>query len=190
MSSRRKTWRFSDILHTSVIPQASSGLAPSTTINPVDIILNLFQNLFLTQGKPECVVYIHLRVSRAAFDNCVSCGKASVALPDLPFTGYMQANTIIERNLLIKWVDIEWDPVGGKLSSHGPYREDFLEPSQETAAAFVYFRVHGVAAVGKGGRKAKGGGLPKAPAVNHCSMSIMMRKTPMLHKHASGSLHG
>ncbi len=47
--------------------------------------------MLLTHGKPDCVVYIHLRVSRSAFDSCVSCGKAQAPLPDLPFTGYMQA---------------------------------------------------------------------------------------------------
>ena len=150
---RYRTWRFSDILHTSVIPQASIGLAPSTTINPEDIILSLFKNLFRPQEKPECVIYIHLRVSRAAFDNCVSCRKASAPLPNLPFTGYMQANDTIELNRLIKWMKIQWDPVGGKLNSHDPYRKDFLEPSQDTA--FVYFRVHGVPAVGKGGGNSK-----------------------------------
>ena len=126
--------------------------------------------MFRPQEKPECVIYIHLRVSRAAFDNCVSCGKASAPLPDLPFTGYMQANSAMELNRLIKWLNIQWDPVGGKLNSHDPYRKDFLEPSQDTAAAFVFFRVHGVPAVGKGGGnsgKAKSGGPPKAPTVNH-----------------------
>ena len=172
---RFRTWSFSHILHTSLHPQASSGLAPSTTINPEDIILSLLKNMFKIQEKPECVIYIHLRVSRAAFDNCVSCGKASTPLPDLPFTGYMQADSAMELNRLIKWLNIQWDPVGGSLRSHGPYREDFLEPSLETAAAFVYFPVHGVAAVAKSGRRPKSGGPPKDPAVNHCSMSI--RKT-------------
>ena len=68
--------------------------------------------MFMIKEKPDCVVYIHLRVSRAAFDNCVSCGKASTPLPDLPFTGYMQANGTIEQKLLIKWLNIQWDPVG------------------------------------------------------------------------------
>ncbi len=145
---RFRTWRFSHILHTSLHPQASSALAPPTTINPEEVILSLFKNLFRIQEN------IHLRVSRAAFDNCVSCGKAGAPLPDLPFTGYMQADSAIERNRLNKWLDIQWNAVGSSLRSHCPYREDFLEPSQETAAAFVYFPVHGVAANAKCGRKA------------------------------------
>ena len=115
---RFRTWRFSHILHTSLIPQACSGLAPSTAINPEDTILSLFKNMFMIKEKPDCVVYIHLRVSRAAFDNCVSCGKASAPLPDLPFTGYMQANGTIEQKLLIKWSNIQWDPVGGSLMTN------------------------------------------------------------------------
>ena len=185
---RYRTWCFSHILHTSLIPQAVSGLAPSTTINPEDIVLSLFQNMFKIKEKPECVVYIHLRVTRAGFDDCVSCGKAGAPLPDLPYAGYMQANATIERKLLKNWLDIPWDPVGGKLISNITYRQDFLEPNQAATTHFIYFRVLGVPAVGKCGRKAKSGGPPKAPAVNHCSMPI--RKTSMLHKHASGSLHG
>ena len=130
--------------------------------------------MFRPQERPECVIYIHLRVSRAAFDNCVSCGKAGVPLPDLPFTGYMQTDSAMELNRLIKWLNIQWDPVGSSLRSHGPYREDFLEPSQETAAAFVYFPVHGVAAVGKCGRKGKNGGPTKAPAVNHFCICMLL----------------
>ena len=178
---RFRTWCFSHILHTSLHQQASSGLASSTTINPEDVILSLFQNLFKIQEKPECVVYIHLRVTREAFDDCVSCGKAGVPLPDLPYAGYMQANSAIQLNRLIQWLDIQWDPIGGSLRSHSPYRKDFLDPNQMTAVAFVYFPVHGIAAVGKCGRKSKSGVPPKAPAVNHCSMSIMNSKTPMLH---------
>jgi hypothetical protein len=47
--------------------------------------------MLLTHGKPECVVYIHLRVSRYAFDNCVSCWKAKAPSLDLSFTGYNAA---------------------------------------------------------------------------------------------------
>jgi hypothetical protein len=41
-------------------------------------------------------------VSRSAFDNCVSCGKAHDPLPDLPFTGYMQAAHAIDLRRLKK----------------------------------------------------------------------------------------
>jgi hypothetical protein len=125
---------------------------------------------------PDCVVYIHLRVSRPAFDNCVSCGKAQDPLPDPPFTGYMQAAQAIDLQRLNKWFDVTWDPVGAKLSSHGPYRRDILHPDHATAAAYVYFPVHGVAALGKGDpATSRPPNLyesvslsPKDSAVNHC----------------------
>ena len=123
--------------------------------------------MFLTNETPKIVTYIDLRVSKAVFDLCVSCGKACTDLPDLPFTGYMQASATTSRECLIKWLDIQWEPVGSKLNSNDAYREGFLEPDDATAAAFVYFPVHGVANLKKGGRNAKRGGPPKDPAVNH-----------------------
>jgi hypothetical protein len=125
--------------------------------------------MLLIDGMPDCVVYIHLRVSRSAFDSCVSCGKAQAPLPDLPFTGYMQAAQAIDLQRLKKWFDMKWDPVGAKLGSHGLYLRDFLHPDRATVAAYVYFSVHGVAALGKGGRPPQ---LPKDSAVNHCPASI------------------
>ena len=176
---RYRTWHFSHILHTSLCTGASFALGPQSLTDPWYAIRYLFQRLILTDRKPECVVYIHLRVSRAAFDNCVSCGKACAPLPDLPFTGYMQADSAVDLSRLSSWLDFTWEPVGSKLSSHPPYQEDFEKPDSATAAAFVYYPLHGVAALGKGGRRAKGGAPSTAPAVNHCSSSI--RKIPMLH---------
>ena len=170
---RYKTWRFGHVLHTSLLPRASSGLAPTTTTDPADVILRLFQDYFLTQGKPECVIYIHLRVSRAAFDTCVSSGKAQIQLTELPFTGYLQTNAIIDQQRLTKWLDMTWDAVGARLGSHGPYLEDFLEPSPATAAAFVYFRVHGTPALSKGGRGKKAGDPSADSAVNHSADSAV-----------------
>ena len=74
--------------------------------------MRLLQDMLVNDGKPECVVYIHLRVSRFAFDNCVSCGKEGRPLPDLPFTGYMQAKATIDLQRLEKWFAMTWVPVG------------------------------------------------------------------------------
>jgi hypothetical protein len=153
MATRCHTSHLSHILHTTLLPQASSGLALSNnrTETPEDIILRLFQVMLFTHGKLNCVVYIHLCVSRSAFDNCVSCGKAQGPLPELPVTGYMQAAQAIDLQRLKKWFDMTWDPVGANLSSNGPFRRDFLHSDHATAAAYVYFPVHGVGALGKGG---------------------------------------
>ncbi len=51
------------------------------------------------------------------FYHCVSCGRAGVALPDLPFTGYIQAKPTVGLSLSIlqRWLDAMWTPVGSKL---------------------------------------------------------------------------
>jgi hypothetical protein len=62
MISRYRTWRFSHILYTYLLPQASSGLAPSNTSTetPEDIILRLFQDILLTHRKTDCVPFASL----------------------------------------------------------------------------------------------------------------------------------
>lgn len=169
------TWQFSHILHTSLLPEAIGGLCnlspASSSIDPWDIILGQFRKLFMTAKMPDCITYIHLRVSRAAFENCVWSGRNGASLPDLPFTGYIQAKDAIDQSRLSSWLDVQWNPVGAKLIAHAPYRDDFLANSEDaTAAAFVYFPVHGVAALAKGGRRPKG--LPATPTVNRCSTSV------------------
>ena len=161
---RFRTWRFSHILYTSLLPEAASGLGPRCpSINPWDIIKRQFDKLFKTHKRPECVVYIDLRVSRSAFDNCVSCGRAGAPLPDLPFGGYIQAGTTVGLSILQKWLDAKWTPLGCKLCSSKQYREEFIAPDDSTAAAFVYFLVHGNAALETGGRPSKGKRPPRRP---------------------------
>ena len=70
---RCRTWNFSHTLYTSILPEATRGLHPTSTIDPFVLIKSLFEKLF--KEGPAPVFYIHLRVSRAAFDLCVSCGK-------------------------------------------------------------------------------------------------------------------
>ncbi len=48
------------------------------------------------------------------------------------------------------------------------YQQDFL-PINATAAAYVYFTVHGVAALGKGGRTLQCPGMPKDSVENYCA---------------------
>ena len=135
---RFRTWRFSHILYTSLLPEAASGLGPRCpSINPWDIIKRQFDKLFKTHKRPECVVYIDLRVSRSAFDNCVSCGRAGAPLPDLPFAGYIQAGTTVGLSILQKWLDAKWTPLGCKLCSSIQYREEFIAPddSMSTGAS-------------------------------------------------------
>jgi hypothetical protein len=52
-----------------------------------------------------------------------------------------------------------------------------LLPINATAAAFVYIPVHGVAAIGKGGRTWQRRGLPKDSAVDYCPASIRKFQT-------------
>ena len=154
---RTRTWHFSHTLFTSLKPEAARGLSPTSSIDPRDFIKHMFDELF-KQG-PATVVYIHVRVSREAFDHCVACGRSDSALPSLPFTGFIQATSTVQKTILQRWLDAIWTPVGSKLCCDPQYRKEFMEP---TDAAFVYFLVRGVPALGTGGR---GRRRPTAPAV-------------------------
>ena len=143
--SRSRTWHFSHTLYTSLKPEAARGLSPTSSIDPWDFIKRMFHDLF-EQG-PATVFYIHLRVSRQAFDHCVACGKSGSALPDLPFSGFIQATSTVRKTILQRWLDAIWTPVGSKLCSDPQYREEFMEPAAKTAAAFVHFLVRGEARI-------------------------------------------
>ncbi len=156
--SRSRTWHFSHTLYTSLQPEAVRGFR-IRSIDPWDIIKLLFIDIF-KQG-PEAVSYIHLRVSREAFDHCVACGRSGSALPNLPFSGFIQAKSAVRKTILQTWLNAIWTPVGSKLSSAPQYRDEFMEP---THAAFVYFLVHGVPALGTAGRRRRSR-QPTAPVV-------------------------
>jgi hypothetical protein len=147
------------------------------------IISRQFDKLFKPDTSPETVVYIHLRVSRAVFDRCVSCGRAGVALPDLPSMGYIEAKYTVGLPILQRWLDAMWTPVGSKLCSNTKYRDEFIAPIDATAVTFGYCFVRGVP-----GRRRQ----PKAPAVKFCATSIRCldseRKAPMLEMHDYCSL--
>jgi hypothetical protein len=169
---RFRTWKFSHTLCTSILPEAMSGLHPTSTIDPFVLINSLFAKLF-KQG-PEPV--IHLRVSRAAYELCVSCGKTgAAALPDLPFTGFIQASSTVSLSVLRPWLYALWTPVGSKLRCDPQYRDEFLAPDH---AAFVYFLVRGQPALGTGGRGRRRN--PKAPAVSLCDVQsvLLTQKLP------------
>jgi hypothetical protein len=147
---RHRVWSFSDTLYTSILPEATFLLRPTSTIDPAVAIKNLFDKLF--KDGPAPVVYIHLRVSRVAFDICVSCGKTGAALPDLPLAGFIQAGDSILQKVLQRWLDATWTPVRSKLKDDPRYQKEFFAPED---AAFVFFLVRVDPALGVGGRKIK-----------------------------------
>ena len=113
---RSRTWHFSRILHASLLPEAISGLSQtSSSKDPGRILSSQFQKLFMTDKRPDCISYIHLRVAQAAFEKCVWSGSNSAPLPDLQFTGYIQAKDTIDLSRLRSWLDGQWNSVGGKL---------------------------------------------------------------------------
>ena len=89
---RSRTWYFSHTLYTSLQPDAALQLRPPSsvpsTVPPWTLFWNLFHALF--ERGPDAVFYIHVRVSRAEFDQCVACGSSGSALPDPPFTAVIQ----------------------------------------------------------------------------------------------------
>jgi hypothetical protein len=110
---RSRTWHFSHTLFTSLNPEAARGLSPTCSIDPWDFIKRMFDDLF-KQG-PEADLYIHLRVSREAFDHCVACGRSDSALPNLSFLGFVQATSTIRKTILQRWLDAIWTFIGSKL---------------------------------------------------------------------------
>ena len=168
--SRNRTWKFSHSLYTSILPDAASGLHPTSTIDPFVVFQRLFDKIF--KEGPAPVFYIHLRVPRAAFDLCVACGRNGAALPDLPFAGFIQANSRVGLSCLQPWLDAKWTPLGSKLHSNTQYKAEFLPPDD---AAFVYFLVRGEVpgepALGVGGRKRK---QLKAPTVGLRNVRLVL----------------
>jgi hypothetical protein len=121
---RCRTWNFSHTLYTSILPEATRGVHPTSTIDPVVLIKSLFDKLF--KEGPAPVAYIHLRVSRATFDLCVSCEKTGAALPDLLpfFAGFNQAGSLVGLSILQPRIDAKWTSVGSRLKDDPRFRAD------------------------------------------------------------------
>jgi hypothetical protein len=148
--SRSRTWRFSNTLYTSLKPEAARGFCPTSSIDPWDFIKRMFHELF--KQRPETVVYIHFPISREALDHCVACGKSGSALPNRPYSGFIQATSTVCKTILQRCLDAIWTPVGSKLCSDPQYRKEFVEPTAKTAATFMYFLVRWKPALGTGRR--------------------------------------
>ena len=95
---------------------------------------------------------------------CESPERRSIIVSHVgvPFTGYILAKSTAGLFILQRWLDTMWTPVRSKLCSDTKYlNESFIAPHDATAAAFVYFLVCGVPALGTGSRRRRS----KAPAV-------------------------
>ena len=93
-----------------MLQEAARALSPTSTIDPFVLVKSPFANLFKPSTEPA--VYIHMRVSRVAFtgNHCVSCGRASAALPDLPMPSmnglpkFIQARSTVSLSILQLWL--------------------------------------------------------------------------------------
>jgi hypothetical protein len=113
---RSCAWSVSYTLYASLQQDAALQLRPPSTVQPLTLFWNLFHALF--QRGPDTIFYIHVRVSRGEFDQCVACGSSGSALPNLPFTAVIQASDRLYLSKLQSFLpDAEWTPVGGKLCS-------------------------------------------------------------------------
>ena len=111
--SRYRSWYVSHTLYTSLQPDTALQLRPPSTVPPWTLFWNLFNALF--QRVPDTVFYIHVRVSRAEFDQCVACGSSGSALPDLPFTAVIQATSALHLAKLQSFLPgAAWTHVGVK----------------------------------------------------------------------------
>ena len=120
-----------------------------------DILDRQFEKLFMTDQRSACVFCIDLRVSRAEIDVCVSSWRACALLPDLPIQSYIQANDTVELSCLSLLLNATWEPVGYKLIPYAHFYRRLPQIQPYYQARFVYFPVHGVPALGKGGRPPK-----------------------------------
>jgi hypothetical protein len=162
---RSRTWYFSHTLYTSLQPDVALQLRPPSTVPPWTLFWNVFHALF--ERGPDAVFYIHVRVSRAEFDQCVACGSSGSALPDLPFTAVIQANRVLYLAKLQSFLPgAEWTPVGGKLWSDQRYQIEFVSRDE---GVYHYFKLRGHPALGTGGR---GRRQSTAPAVKFAHFSL------------------
>jgi hypothetical protein len=177
---RCRTWNFSHTLYISILPEATRGLHPTSTIDPFVLIKSLFEKLF--KDGPAPVFYIHLRVSRAAFDLCVSWGKTGAALPDLPFAGFIQARSLVVLSIFQPWLDARWTPVWSKLHPDPRYRNEFLAPDDPS---FVYILFRGEPALGVRSLSTSAltgilAGILAASSTTHINRSIVTVAGPVL----------
>jgi hypothetical protein len=145
---RSRTWYVSHALYASLQPDAALQLRPPSTIQPWTLYWNLFNALF--QRGPDTVFYIHVRVFRAEFDQCVAFGMSGWTLPDLPFTAVIQASRVIYLAKLQSFLSgAAWTPVGAKLCSDLRYKNEFVSRDE---GVYHYFKLRGDPALGKGRR--------------------------------------
>ena len=162
--SRYRSWYVSHTLYTSLQPDTALQLRPPSTVPPWTLFWNLFNALF--QRVPDTVFYIHVRVSRAEFDQCVACWSFGSALSDLPFTAVIQATSALHLAKLQSFLPgAAWTPVGAKLCSDLRYQNEFVSRDE---GVYQYFGLRGHPALGKGGR---GRRQSTAPAVNFAHFS-------------------
>jgi hypothetical protein len=155
---RSRAWLVSHTLYASLQPEAAVQLRPPSTVQPLTLFWNLFHALF--QRGPDTLSYIHVRVSRGEFDQCVACGSSGSAMPNLPFSAVIQASDHLYLSKLQSFLpDAEWTPVGGKLWSDQRYQNEFVSRDE---GVYHYFDLRGPPALGKGGR---GRRKSTAPAV-------------------------
>ncbi len=77
----------------------------------------------------QIVFYIHCE-SPVRLSIVVShggLGRSGTALPNLPFTGFIQARSTVRLSLLQSWLDAVWTPVCSKLCSAPQYRNEFMD---------------------------------------------------------------
>ncbi len=142
------TWYVSHTLFTSLQPDSALQLRPPSTVQPLTLFWNFFKALF--QRGPNTVFYIHVRVSRGEFDQCVACGSPGSALPDLPFTAVIQVSRVLCLAKLQSFFSgAEWTFVGVKLCSDQRYQTEFVSRDE---GVYHYFNLRGPPALGKGGR--------------------------------------
>ena len=128
--------------------------------DPIQRVRGYIEKQISSENKPDCVTFVHWRFSRKVVAGWISHAAARPSLPDLPFEGYIQSESI-GLNRLHRWLqDAIWSSVGEKLSENTAYKQFCMaDPAYE-------YCQYGKPALARAGRPAKkhAPAPPRAPS--------------------------
>ena len=162
---RYRTWHFTSVLKSSV--QINVDFVANSTLHslddmgdPIQRVRGYIEKQISSENKPDCVTFVHWRFSRKDVAGWISHAAARPSLPDLPFEGYIQSESI-GLNRLHRWLqDAIWSSVGEKLSENTAYKQFCMaDPAYE-------YCQYGKPALARAGRPAKkhAPAPPRAPS--------------------------
>ena len=152
-SGRSKIWQFDALFHAAEDQRAKTCLDTNRAANSCRFALvgHILRTLLMTTNRPDSISYIELRFLRSDVDVCAAHATAKTPLPSIPFEGFIQSSSGLDKDRVSNWFSAAWTSVRGKLRDCVAYQTKFGEHND----AYEYSLVHGTPALGKGGRHPK-----------------------------------